>query len=131
MAADKWQLPAQIYRAGSIEQKLDMCESGPLRGDEIEHSHGVTTDEEAGGRNYHFDLATAHREGDEETGDDHSSGLQGGEFEIEDQPHILTGMPGDITRKMEGRVGREKTSIPYAREPRARDMKLSKRRKKA
>jgi len=27
-------------RPGSIKQQLDMCETGPLRGDEIQHTHG-------------------------------------------------------------------------------------------
>lgn len=86
----------------SIEQHLDMCETGALRGDEILHNHGsdaptnadmISVDEMM--RNFHFDMAERDREGDEMSGDDHSSGLQG-----EVQPHIHelnheAGVPGE------------------------------------
>ncbi len=96
---------------GSIEQELDMCEDGPLRGDEILHSHGKDTpiytgfprevDKIIAEENYKVDLAEEDREGDEMTGDEHSSGLSGGESEIESQPNISSGMPGDRTRREE------------------------------
>lgn len=71
---------------GSIEQQLDMCETGTLRGDEILHSHGaVDVDGDdlsergadiAMGR-YETNMSERDREGSEESGDDHSSGYQG------------------------------------------------------
>lgn len=64
---------------GSIEQQLDMCETGPLKGD----------------------MAETNREGDEASGDDHSSGLQGGEPELESQPHVDSGTPGERADKEE------------------------------
>jgi hypothetical protein len=95
---------------GSIEQQLDMCESGSLRGDDILHSHGlpdsdyngdpIELDEfQTGGmeNNWQMDLSEEDREGDEMSGDEHSSGIEGGEPEIERQLHIQTGLPGDRT----------------------------------
>lgn len=93
---------------GSIEQELDMCEEGSLRGDEILYSHGV--DEEATPEvprldqiinRYEVDLAEENREGDEMSGDEHSSGLQGGESELTRQVHIDTGLPGNRTLREE------------------------------
>lgn len=95
---------------GSIEQKLDMCEEGSLRGDDILHSHGKIGREYQEGPlpldqviedNYQVDLSEENREGDEMSGDDHSSGFEGDEVEISGQPHINTGMPGDRTHRME------------------------------
>ncbi|OFZ55638.1 MAG: hypothetical protein A2428_14895 [Bdellovibrionales bacterium RIFOXYC1_FULL_54_43] len=87
---------------GSIEQQLDMSETGELRGDEILHSHGNLPSEDPDLEdpnemltNFHFDMAEEGREGDEMSGDDHSSGLQGGEREMENQDHIASGLPGD------------------------------------
>ncbi len=83
-----------------------MCESGSLRGDDILHSHGLPIREYTDtppdldqilNDNWNIDLSEENREGDEMTGDDHSSGLEGGEPEIENQPHIMTGLPGDRT----------------------------------
>ncbi len=83
-----------------------MHESGKLRGDEVLHSHGkperppsgdpVPLDEILDSR-WSMDLSEENREGDEMSGDEHSSGLEGGEQEIEGQSHIRTGMPGDQT----------------------------------
>ena len=95
---------------GSIEQQLDMCESGSLRGDEILHHHGIT--EEAAPLpavppvdrlldRYEIDLAEEGREGSELTGDEHSSGLQGGEAELRGQLHLTTGLPGDLSSRTE------------------------------
>lgn len=90
-------------RPGSITQQLDMNESGPLRGDEILHHHGLP---DPAGRpdgdpmplaadrmehNYQVNMSEEGREGDEESGDEHSSGLQGGEN---------NGLPGDMTEKV-------------------------------
>lgn len=80
--------PYSRYRAGSIEQRLDMCEEGPFRGDELLHNHGRESGnpdraiEEADQMmtNYQMDMSETHREGDDESGDEHSSGLQGGEL---------------------------------------------------
>jgi hypothetical protein len=81
-------------QADDIEQALDMKEDGPLRGEEVLRQHhradtGALTDRFA------VDMSEDGREGDEESGDDHSSGLQGGEQELIDQPHIDSGVPGD------------------------------------
>jgi hypothetical protein len=94
---------------GSIEQKLDMCEGeGSMRGDEILHNHGLDANENESeygvqgvdelieaNSNFQCDLSEESREGDEMSGDEHSSGWQGGEPELLGQPHIATGMPGD------------------------------------
>lgn len=82
---------------GSIEQQLDMCESGNLRGDEILHLHGhlnQPTEDNEMLNNYRVDMSEEDREGDEESGDDHSAGLQGGETELKNQSHIDSGLPG-------------------------------------
>lgn len=91
---------------GSIEQQLDMCEEGDLRGDEILHRHGLDVPEQddelllVDERTGRFQiLSEPDREDDEMTGDDHSSGLQGGEFEVEDQYHIDSGAPGNELEK--------------------------------
>jgi hypothetical protein len=92
---------------GSIEQELDMCEKGTLRGDDILHSHGMTGSgyestqpdlEKVFDRVWRMDLSEENREGDEMTGDEHSSGLEGGETELERQSN---GLPGDRTRHEE------------------------------
>lgn len=99
--------PRSESRAGSISQQLDMNETGPLRGDEILHHHGLPdpTSRSDGGilpltpermeENYHVDMSEDHREGDEESGDEHSSGLQG-----EDPDFPDSGLPGEMTEKV-------------------------------
>jgi hypothetical protein len=73
-------------KAGSIEQQLDMCETGRLRGDEITHSHGhphteddykeaTAVDREMD--NYNVTMSERNREGSEMSGDDHAMGFQG------------------------------------------------------
>lgn len=50
--------------------------------------------------NFHFDMAEDRREGDDMSGDEHSSGLQGGDVEpVRRHGHnkISTGIPGDAT----------------------------------
>jgi hypothetical protein len=95
---------------GSIEQQLDMCEEGTLRGDEILHHHGLEPVENKEGpieidrlmeNNYHMDLAEDDREGAEMSGDEHSIGLQGGDSELANQAHIATGLPGDRAHRTE------------------------------
>lgn len=90
---------------GSIEQQLDMCEDGTLRGDDILHRHGRISAEPVGDEDPrpldelafsedHFEMdlsAEPDREGDEMSGDEHSSGLEGGE--------LGTGIPGEETRE--------------------------------
>ena len=97
---------------GSIEQQLDMVEEGSLKGDQILHEHGrvpasdldarrgepLGADELMALESYDLDLAEESREGSEMTGDEHSSGLQGGESELQSQPHIDSGMPGEQSR---------------------------------
>jgi len=72
-----------------------MCESGRLRGDEILHQRdrGVKAETD------HFrpDMSEENREGAEMSGDEHSSGLQGGDSEFLSQPRE-SGLPGDETR---------------------------------
>jgi hypothetical protein len=77
-----------------IEQKLDMKERGPLRGEEVLRQHHTS---DTGGLTDRFavDMAEKDREGDEMSGDEHSGGLQGGDSELVDQPHIDSGLPGD------------------------------------
>ncbi len=75
---------------GSIEQQLDMCEEGSLRGDEILHHHGEEREVEATAETpvdrlmdrYQMNMAEEGREGDELSGDEHSSGLQGSDPEL-------------------------------------------------
>ena len=95
---------------GSIEQHLDMCENGSLRGDEILHHHGMTEEHsplpdvppvDLLMDRFQLDLAEENREGDELSGDDHSGGLQGGEHELAGQLHLPTGLPGDLRARSE------------------------------
>jgi hypothetical protein len=94
---------------GSIEQQLDMCERGDLRGDEILHHHGRDRPKQDPDlraeldleENFRVDMAETQREGDEMSGDEHSSGLQGGEPELERQPHLSQGLPGEETLREE------------------------------
>ena len=105
---------AIVGRPGSIEQQLDMVENGPLKGDEILFSHGVE-DRASAGRtglreldpegmehNYRIDMSEENREGDEESGNDHSSGYQGAD----------AGMPGEMTERLalRDRAGRKRAS---------------------
>ena len=90
MRSRKPQNDEQQCQAGSVEQQLDMCETGTLRGDESIRSNREHP-------NFNIDMSEEDREGDEMSGDDHSSGLQGGESELKNQPHIQTGLPGDET----------------------------------
>lgn len=99
---------------GSIEQELDMCETGSLRGDDILYRHGIEPPQYTGDpreldrvigkgedENWEVDLSEEDREGDEMSGDEHSSGLEGGESELESQPNIASGLPGDLTRRVD------------------------------
>ena len=101
---------------GSIEQQLDMVEDGDLRGDQILYDHGTDEEHEdfeirpdhatpidilMARNNCEMNLSEPDREGDEMSGDDHSSGLQGGEEELQHQPHIESGNPGDMSEKEE------------------------------
>jgi DNA-binding transcriptional ArsR family regulator len=102
------ELSTPLYRAGSIEHHLDMCESGELRGDEIEHrtyspEKEWRPDEESTQimppldkmiSRFEMNLSEENREGDEMSGDEHSSGMQGGEPELLEQPWLDDGTPG-------------------------------------
>lgn len=90
---------------GSIEQQLDMCEEGELKGEEVQHRTELrpTPDEPPSEdpmevvdemESYEMTFSERDREGDEFSGDDHSSGLQGGEFELQHQRHIDSGSAG-------------------------------------
>lgn len=95
----------------SPEQKLDMCETGSLRGDEIERSHGLKTpknphptmNDNQMESNFQVDMSEEGREGDEESGDEHSSGLQGDEqqeLQYDDEfGEADAGLPGEMTNK--------------------------------
>lgn len=95
------------YESGSIEQQLDMCESGPLRGDQILHQHGIdqpknphpSMNERQMETNFQVDMSEENREGAEETGDEHSMGLQGEELqEIKESPNLIdfqADLPGE------------------------------------
>jgi hypothetical protein len=91
---------------GSIEQQLDMCEEGSLRGDEISRrtvnraspddppsEDPLDLDQEI--NVFEVTMAERDREGDDLSGDEHSFGLQGDESELENQPNIDRGVPGD------------------------------------
>ncbi|MCM2278881.1 MAG: hypothetical protein NDJ89_12470 [Oligoflexia bacterium] len=95
---------------GSIEQQLDMCESGELRGDAIERRAKTEDNPEKNpGADELLDrfepnLSEPGREGDEMSGDEHSSGLQG-EDGIPVSPHgheseqADQGLPGEETER--------------------------------
>lgn len=100
-------------RRGSIEQQLDMCEEGPLRGDEILHQHGIPDptdsrpplDDNLLQENYQIDMSEEWREGDEESGDEHSAGHQGSDqqelqYDTEDPEDSDSGSPGEMTQKL-------------------------------
>jgi hypothetical protein len=101
-----------VGRPGSIEQQLDMVEDGPLRGDEILHSHGVrlrnnehpTLNDQLMDHNFSIDMSEEGREGAEETGDEHSMGMQGGEraeLQFDQNPDDTdSGNPGEMTNKL-------------------------------
>lgn len=118
---DPGQPAAEPCGPGSIEQQLDMCENGELRGDEIEHTHGMeadpdSLDSETGvERNlgadqllerFRIDMSEPNREGDELSGDEHSAGLQGGEPDLEGQEHIDEGIPGEERTEADSRLRR-------------------------
>lgn len=65
-------------RSGSTARNLDMCEGKAVRGDEISQEPHEDPDEQGPlGAGYHTDMSERAREGDEESGDEHSSGYQG------------------------------------------------------
>jgi hypothetical protein len=95
---------------GSIEQELDMCERGNLKGDEVSHPTSSRIHEPVDSDpqplteilyEYNMDMSEDNREGDEMSGDDHSLGLQGGDSELRNQPTFETGLPGDATEHEE------------------------------
>jgi len=97
---------------GSIEQQLDMMEEGSLRGDELLHHHGLEAvgedlaregeplgvDQLMARNAYEIDMAEESREGSELSGDEHSRGLQGGDSDLQSQPHLSSGLPGEQAR---------------------------------
>jgi hypothetical protein len=76
---------------GSIEQQLDMCEEGSLKGDNVSHRidefkstsqnllDGDPPELDSEINTFDVTMAERDREGSEYSGDDHSCGLQGGE----------------------------------------------------
>jgi hypothetical protein len=84
---------------GSEEQQLDMCESGPLRGDNLLRDKGENL-------RFAIDVSEENREGDEMSGDDHSGGWQGDDEEWLGQLQE-DGMPGDENRVDEVRAKRD------------------------
>jgi hypothetical protein len=114
-------------RRGSIEQHLDMIESGPLRGDEILHHHGIPErldprpplDDRLLEENYHPDMSEESREGDEESGDEHSSGLQGSDqqelqYDRDSPGDADSGAPGEMTEML---AHADPTKLSYRRVP--------------
>jgi hypothetical protein len=104
--------PPSESRAGSIEQHLDMMEQGPLRGDESLRLHRMKdrlSDRPSLSlwlleHNYQVDMSEETREGDEESGDEHSSGLQGADqqelqYDTEGPEDSDSGAPGEMTEK--------------------------------
>jgi len=96
----------QFGSPGSIEQQLDMVEEGDLRGDEVtRRTDLLVTPEDPNSedpldlvselQSFNMTRAERDREGDEMSGDDHSSGLQGEDFELQHQGATLTGTPGE------------------------------------
>lgn len=96
------------FTPGSEEQHLDMLEGGDarLRGDEVLHNPPEASLEDEDDTDetvrpvdelmntFSVDMSEDGREGDEMSGDDHSSGMQGGESELLNQENIESGMPG-------------------------------------
>jgi hypothetical protein len=110
---------------GSIEQQLDMVEDGPMRGDEILHHPGepefqlYPKDRDPLPVDRMMDrmevnLSEENREGDEMSGDEHSSGLQGEDSEEQGQPHFDSGLPGERTedeaKQIDERITRRRAS---------------------
>lgn len=92
--------------SGSEAQHLDMYEGedANLRGDALIHSRPAVERPEGGEEvlavdemmnNFNIDMSEEDREGDEMSGDDHSSGLQGGEQELNHQDNVDNGLPGE------------------------------------
>ena len=92
---------------GSIEQQLDMVEEGDLKGDEVlRRTENVPNPEDPTSedpmdlfsemQSFNMTLSERDREGDEMSGDDHSSGLQGQEVELQSQGSSRTGIPGEF-----------------------------------
>ena len=119
MAARKQKSPPTPEKCapGSIEQHLDMCEGvNEIRGEEAlghrdttfrnleKEPNSTLQNERQMMSNFHVDMAEESREGDDMSGDEHSSGLQGGEQELETQPHPENEMPGDLEKDQEQTV---------------------------
>lgn len=92
---------------GSIEQQLDMCEEGNSRSEDIirhidedKNPNDPITEDPldlvSEINTFDYTMSERDREGDDYSGDEHSSGLQGDEIEIEGQPNINSGVPGDL-----------------------------------
>lgn len=90
---------------GSEEQHLDMCEDF---GEQTLAARDNTYDDML--LNYNMDMAEENREGDDLSGDEHSSGLQGGE--VESHHRTDTGIPGDLEIDQEYEVDRRKKRRP-------------------
>lgn len=104
---------------GSVEQQLDMCEEGELRGDEVLHSHGLLKKETADlssddsvRTNFSVDMSESDREGDEMSGDEHSYGLQGDEQQElrTGKEDVETGIPGEAIEREPGMTVRRRKS---------------------
>lgn len=104
---------------GSVEQQLDMCEEGELRGDEVLHSHGFQKKEspdlssdDSVRTNFNVNMSETDREGDEMSGDEHSYGLQGDEQQElkTGREDVETGIPGDAIEREPGMTVRRRKS---------------------
>jgi len=92
---------------GSIEQQLDMCESGSLRGEDVLRNTARTSspnepyseepmDLQSQLNTFDMSMAERDREGDDLSGDEHSSGLQGEEQELGGHMSRSKGIPGGL-----------------------------------
>lgn len=74
-----------------IARHLDMVEPGEEAADRDPKAFNRVNER------MEMDMSEADREGDEQSGDDHSSGLQGTDPEEANQPHVQRGLPGEET----------------------------------
>ncbi|HUP57139.1 MAG TPA: hypothetical protein VM598_06780 [Bdellovibrionota bacterium] len=113
-AAAKKPIRRQAEPPTSIEHQLDMEEAETaVTGDRLSRGDVrplFTRQEDRDPRDateisdeMNMDMSEGDREGSEQSGDDHSSGLQGSDPDLRGQPHISSGYPGEETEDEEGR----------------------------
>ncbi len=107
--------------AGSIEQHLDMSEKGPLRGEEQLRTYTEHP-------NFHVDESEWNREGFEQSGDEHSAGMQGST----EMKHPIGEAPQEdpiaiIPQGLRFRWGRDHPAETKRRRDRAEEMRMKNR----